>query len=108
MKRIAVDLAKSVYQVAESVRSGQVVQRKRLNREAFRRYIQEQAEPVEWVMEACGTAHYWGGSHNRSVSRSRCFILGTCDPIARATRPTAMTAMPCWKRRAAPTFIPVR
>lgn len=60
MKRIAVDLAKSVYQVAESVRSGQVVQRKRLNREAFRRYIQEQVEPVEWVMEACGTAHYWG------------------------------------------------
>jgi len=60
MKRIAVDLAKSVYQVAESVRSGQVVQRKRLNREAFRRYIQEQAEPVEWLMEACGTAHYWG------------------------------------------------
>ncbi|HHK0105696.1 TPA: IS110 family transposase, partial [Pseudomonas aeruginosa] len=41
MKRIAVDLAKSVYQVAESVRSGHVMQRKRLNREAFRRYIQE-------------------------------------------------------------------
>jgi transposase len=60
MKRIAVDLAKSVYQVAESVRSGQVVQRKGLNREAFRRYIQEQIEPVEWVMEACGAAHYWG------------------------------------------------
>lgn len=58
MKRIAVDLAKSVYQVAECVRSGQVVQRKRLSREAFRRYIQEQVEPVEWVMEACGTAHY--------------------------------------------------
>ncbi len=60
MKRIAVDLAKSVYQVAESVRSGQVVQRKRLNRESCRRYIQEQAERVEWVMEACGAAHYWG------------------------------------------------
>ncbi|MGG2399019.1 IS110 family transposase [Pseudomonas sp. SH1-B] len=60
MKRIAVDLAKSVYQVAESVHSGQVVQRRRLNREAFARYIQEQSEPVEWVMEACGTAHYWG------------------------------------------------
>jgi hypothetical protein len=60
MKLIAVDLAKSVYQIAESVRFGQVVQRKRLNREAFRRYIQEQAEPVEWVMDACGTAHYWG------------------------------------------------
>lgn len=60
MKRIAVELAKSVYQVTESVRSGQVVQRKRLNREAFRRYIQERSAPVEWVMEACGTAHFWG------------------------------------------------
>lgn len=60
MKRIAVDLAKSVYQVAESVRAGQVEQRKRLSRVAFRRYIQEQPEPVEWLMEACGTAHYWG------------------------------------------------
>nr|WP_083491690.1 transposase [Pseudomonas taeanensis] len=60
-KRIAVDLAKSVYQVAESVRVGQVSQRRRLNREAFRRYIQEQGEPVEWVMEACGTAHEVSG-----------------------------------------------
>lgn len=41
-------------------RAGQVSQRKRLIREAFRRYIQDQAEPVEWQMEACGTAHYWG------------------------------------------------
>lgn len=60
MKRIAVDLAKSVYQVAESVYSGHVLLRKRLNRTAFTRYIQEHAEPVEWVMEACGTSHYWG------------------------------------------------
>ena len=47
MKRIAVDLAKSVYQVAESVRFGQVSQRKRLSRAAFGQYIQEQAEPVD-------------------------------------------------------------
>ncbi len=56
--RIAVDLAKSVYQVTESVRVGQVSQPKRLNRGAFRRHIQEQAESVEWVREACGTALY--------------------------------------------------
>jgi hypothetical protein len=77
MKRIAVDLAKSVYQVAESVRSGQVMQRKRLNREAFRRYIQEQTEPVEWVMEACGTAHYWGGWRNHWVIRRGCCTRAT-------------------------------
>ena len=57
-KRIAVDLAKSVYQVAESVRVSRAGQRKRLNRAAFAQYIQEQTEPVERVMEACGTAHY--------------------------------------------------
>ena len=49
MKRITINLAKSVYQVAESVRSCQMIQRKRLNRETFKRYIQEQVEPFEWV-----------------------------------------------------------
>ncbi len=78
MKRIAVDLAKSVYQVAESVRSGQVMQRKRLNREAFRRYIQEQTEPVEWVMEACGTAHYWGRNRADDRCKSKA-LLTTCE-----------------------------
>jgi hypothetical protein len=39
IKRIAVYLAKSVYQVAESVRGGQVSQRKRLSRAAFWHYI---------------------------------------------------------------------
>ena len=47
MKRITVDLAKSIYQVTESVHSGQIVQRKRLNREAFRQYMQEQVKPIE-------------------------------------------------------------
>ncbi len=89
MKRIAVDLAKSVYQVAESVRSGQVVQRKRLNREAFRRYIQEQAEPVEWVMEACGTAHYWGaaGAIVRSSSEAATSSLRAALPPSQQDRP---------------------
>ncbi len=60
MKRIAIDLAKSVYQVAESIHVGRVDRRRRLDPEAFWRYVQEQPAPVEWVMEACGTAHHWG------------------------------------------------
>lgn len=60
MKRIAIDLAKSVYQVAESVRAGEVVRRVRLRGGAFAEYVQQQVEPVEWVMEACGSAHCWG------------------------------------------------
>ncbi|WP_061237898.1 IS110 family transposase [Ectopseudomonas composti] len=112
MKRIAVDLAKSVYQVAESVRSGQVVQRKRLNREAFRRYIQEQAEPVEWVMEACGTAHYWGWlaqslghqvkllhpRYVRPYRRSNKTDRNDCDAMLEAARCADMHPVPVKSR----------
>lgn len=57
-KRIAIHLAKSVYQVPESVRFGQVTQWWSLSREAFIRYIQQQWSPVEWLMVACG--YCWG------------------------------------------------
>ena len=53
MKRIAVDLAKSVYQVAESVHSDRVGQRKRLSREAFRRYIQKQSANYSMAGAQC-------------------------------------------------------
>lgn len=57
--RVAVDLAKSVFQVAESSVPGRVDHHRRLTRERFRRFFAQQ-ESVEVLMEACGTAHYWG------------------------------------------------
>lgn len=59
-KRIAVDLAKHVFQLAESHRPSEISARKRLSREAFTRYLRALPEPVELIMEACGSAHYWG------------------------------------------------
>jgi transposase len=56
---IAVDLAKSVFEVAVSRRPGQVAIRRRLSRGQFSRFLAEQA-PATVVMEACGTAHFWG------------------------------------------------
>src|SRR5215472_16395565 len=56
---IAVDLAKSVFEVAVSLRPGKVSERRRLSRGQFSRFLAEQA-PATVVMEACGTAHYWG------------------------------------------------
>ncbi|UTW07976.1 IS110 family transposase [Pseudomonas benzenivorans] len=108
MKRIAVDLAKSVYQVAESVRAGVVSQHRRLNREAFGRYIQEQAEPVEWLMEACGTAHYWGrqmqarghrvvllhARHVRPYRRGSKTDRNDCEAILEAGRCRGMRPVP--------------
>jgi transposase len=55
---IAVDLAKSVFEVAVSQRPGSVSKRHRLSRTQFSRFLAAQA-PATVVMEACGTAHYW-------------------------------------------------
>src|SRR5438034_6460859 len=56
---IAVDVAKAVFEVAVSEHAGQVRERHRFSRERFRRYLGEQP-PATILMEACGSAHYWG------------------------------------------------
>jgi transposase len=56
---IAVDVAKTVFEVAVSEHPGQVRERHRFSRERFRRYLGEQP-PAAILMEACGSAHYWG------------------------------------------------
>ena len=56
---IAVDLAKSVFEVAVANERGQIIERKRYGRASFRRFL-ETRRPCRVVMEACGTAHYWG------------------------------------------------
>jgi transposase len=57
--QVAVDLAKSVFEISVSHEVGRVAEHRRLNRSGFRRFLEKQ-EPSEILMEACGTAHYWG------------------------------------------------
>jgi transposase len=57
--RVAVDVAKSVFQVGVSSVPGRVDQHRRLSREGFRRFFAAQPS-TEVLMEACGTAHHWG------------------------------------------------
>ncbi len=56
---VAVDLAKSVFEVAVANERGQITERKRFGRTAFMRFLTKR-QPCRVVMEACGTAHYWG------------------------------------------------
>ncbi len=55
---IAVDLAKSVFQVSIANQADRIIDRKRLTRSQFERFIIQQP-PVQFVMEACATANYW-------------------------------------------------
>src|SRR5262245_10625877 len=56
---IAVDLAKNVFQVAVSHHPGKVAESHRLSRSQFLRFFAER-QPAVVLMEACGTAHFWG------------------------------------------------
>jgi transposase len=55
---IAVDLAKSVFQVAESRQPGKVSRELRLSRPRFETYL-AQLPPARILFEACGSSHYW-------------------------------------------------
>jgi transposase len=55
---IAVDLAKSVFQVAVSHRPGHLDEERRLSRDRLLPFF-AQRPPTTIVLEACGSAHYW-------------------------------------------------
>ena len=56
---IAVDLAKSVFEVAVSDHPGHVTERLRLRRNQLLKFFVERP-PATVLLEACGSSHYWG------------------------------------------------
>lgn len=56
---VAVDLAKNVFELAVADAEWRVIERARLTRTQFERWFQNK-EVALVVMEACGSAHYWG------------------------------------------------
>jgi transposase len=61
---IAVDLAKSVFQLHGASMMGQPKFRKKLSRQGFAEFMAKQP-PAIVVMEACGSAHYWAREMSR-------------------------------------------
>ena len=57
---VAVDLAKDVFEVATANHAGRILERKRLTRRQFEALVDALPAGTTVVMEACGTAHYWG------------------------------------------------
>ena len=55
---IGVDIAKSVFQVSMANSAGRIIDRKRLSRAQFQRFLAEQPKAA-LVMEACATSHHW-------------------------------------------------
>jgi transposase len=55
---VAIDLAKTVFELAAADENGRIVERRRLSRTQLERYFQN-CGSVHVVMEACGTSHHW-------------------------------------------------
>jgi transposase len=58
-KTVAVDIAKDIFEIAVSEKPGQVSQQKRLSRSRFLLFFTK-IEPATVLLEACGSAHFWG------------------------------------------------
>jgi transposase len=66
---VAVDLAKSVFELAIADAEGKITERLRLNRSRFSAFF-VQRPSCRVLMEACGSAHYWArciARHGHSV-----------------------------------------
>ena len=72
---IAIDLAKSVFEVGISDRPGHVSRNCRLARSELSSFLATQP-PATVVMEACSSSHYWGTEIRETRS---------CSEIASAT-----------------------
>jgi len=56
---VAIDLAKTVFELAAADETGRIVERRRVSRRQLEQYFANRSVG-KVVMEACGTAHYWG------------------------------------------------
>ena len=93
---IAVDLAKSVFQVAVSHKAGRVDSERRLSRDRFLEYMVQQP-PATVLLEACGSSHYWARRLEGCGHTVRLLPM-TCTGIFGGTKLIARTRRRSWKR----------
>lgn len=83
---VAIDLAKEIFEVALANRAGRVIDRKRLTRRQFERFVDSLEAGTEVVMEACGTAHYWGRRCQARDLRVRLLPVQSVRPYVRRNK----------------------
>src|SRR5258708_37973979 len=88
--RIAIDVAKAVFELAISDRPGHVARRVRLPRAQFLPFMAQQPAATA-VMEACGSAHYWAREIQTPATAWCRFRRTTSVPTFAATTQTPPT-----------------
>jgi transposase len=83
---VAVDLAKDVFEIAVANRAARIVERQRLTRRQFERFLDSLPEDTTVVMEACPTAHYWGRRCQTRALRVRLLPAQYVRPYVRGNK----------------------
>lgn len=85
---IGVDIAKSVFQVSMANSAGRIIDRKRLSRAQFQRFLAEQPSAA-LVMEACATSHHWARTAQGHGHRTRLLHAQYVRPYVRRNKTDA-------------------
>jgi transposase len=88
---IGIDIAKSVFQVSLANQAGRIVERRRLSRARFERFLGEQPA-AEVVMEACATSHHWARTARSYGHRPRLLHAQYVRPYVRRNKTDAADA----------------
>ena len=88
---IAVDLAKSVFQVSMANPAGKIIERKRLTRTQFERLIVTHPR-TEVVLEACATSNFWSQFAQAHGHQTRLIHARYVRPYVRRNKTDAADA----------------
>ncbi len=103
---IAVDLAKSVFQLSIANQADRIVDRKRLTRSQFERFISQQ-QPAMFVMEACATANFWSQFAQNHGHETKLLHPLYVKPYVRRSKTDAADADGLLRANRDPQLLPV-
>lgn len=103
---IAVDTAKSIFEIAEADAQGRSSRRLRLSREQFTLYIARRV-PAEFVLEACGGAHHWARFIHQNGHRVRLLPVPYVCPYRRRNKTDRADCLALLEAAKNPEIIPV-
>jgi transposase len=93
---VAVDRAKDVFQVALANRAGRIIERQRLTRRQFERFLETLTDDREVVMEACGTSPDWGRRLQSRGVHVRVVPVQSVRPYVRRNKTDRATRLQQW------------
>ncbi|MCP3853012.1 MAG: transposase, partial [Gammaproteobacteria bacterium] len=109
IKRISIDLAKSIFQVCAVNAHNKVLHNKKLTRKQLLVYLSKLA-PTKIYMEACYSAHYWGRTCEEMGHKAHLIPAQHVKPFVRGNKSDANDALAIIEASGRPfiRFVPIK